>query len=98
MSLIKKTVESIIANNLVVVFSKSYCPYCVKAKSILTQSNIEFFSIELDKEDNGDEIQEYLKAKTNQRTVPNIFIKEKHIGGCSDLTALESSGELQKLF
>lgn len=45
----------------------------------------------------GEEIQAYLLDKTGQRTVPNIFIDQKHIGGSDDLTKLETSGELKKL-
>ena len=53
--------------------------------------------IELDEESDGADIQNYLFEKTGQRTVPNIFIGGKHIGGSSDLSSLEGSGELQKL-
>jgi len=45
---------------------------------------------------NGAAIQDYLQQKTGQRTVPNIFINQKHIGGCDDLLAAERSGALQK--
>lgn len=47
--------------------------------------------------DNGDEIQQNLLALTKQRTVPNIFVKGKHIGGCDDTLASISRGEFQKL-
>jgi glutaredoxin 3 len=46
--------------------------------------------------DDGDQIQNYLAEKTGQRTVPNIFIEQKHIGGNSDLQSLKRSGELKK--
>ena len=45
---------------------------------------------------NGAAIQDYLQQKTGQRTVPNIFINQKHIGGCDDLLSAERSGALQK--
>lgn len=45
----------------------------------------------------GSAIQQYLQEKTGQRTVPNIFINEQHIGGCDDLMKLNGSGELKKL-
>lgn len=44
----------------------------------------------------GAAIQDYLQQKTGQRTVPNIFINQKHIGGCDDLLSAERSGSLQK--
>lgn len=57
----------------------------------------EFFVIELDEVEDGDAIQDYLAQKTGQRTVPNIFIKQQHIGGCDDLLRIKASGQLQKL-
>ena len=53
--------------------------------------------LELNQEALGGEMQSYLQTKTGQRTVPNIFINGKHLGGCDNLTAAQSSGELQKL-
>ncbi|KAI8575959.1 hypothetical protein K450DRAFT_179999 [Umbelopsis ramanniana AG] len=97
MSAVKSKVEEIIANNKVAVFSKSYCPYCRRAKEALKSITSEFFVIELDEADDGAAIQDYLQQKTGQRTVPNIFINQKHVGGCDDLLSLKSSGELQKL-
>lgn len=41
--------------------------------------------------------QAYLAEKTSQRTVPNIFINQKHLGGCSDLLDAQKSGKLQQL-
>lgn len=53
--------------------------------------------VELDEVSEGQDIQDYLADKTGQRTVPNIFISGRHIGGNSDLQSLLSSGELKKL-
>jgi glutaredoxin 3 len=53
--------------------------------------------VELDEMSEGQDIQDYLTEKTGQRTVPQIFISGRHIGGNSDLQQLQSSGELQKL-
>ncbi|CEG67705.1 Putative Glutaredoxin [Rhizopus microsporus] len=90
-------VEEIIKTNKIVVFSKTYCPYCRRAKEVLKQHGVQFFVMELDVEELGSAIQQYLQEKTGQRTVPNIFINEQHIGGCDDLMKLNSSGELKKL-
>lgn len=46
---------------------------------------------------NGAAIQDYLQQLSGQRTVPNIFIKGQHLGGCDDLFAAKSSGKLEKL-
>lgn len=47
--------------------------------------------------DEGDQIQAYLGEKTGQRTVPNIFIEQKHIGGNSDLQKIKNAGKLKEL-
>ncbi|CAO3658723.1 unnamed protein product [Rhizopus stolonifer] len=93
----KQIVEEIIKTNKIAVFSKSHCPYCTKAKQALAQLGLEFFHIELDNEDDGSAIQAYLLEKTNQRTVPNIFINEKHVGGCDNLLQVIKSGKIQAL-
>ena len=109
MSAVKSLVEKQIAENAVVVYSKSWCPYCRQAKQTLSEFGTSFQAYELDQigmslvqrcdwhVDNGEEIQAYLAQKTGQRTVPNIFIEQKHIGGNSDLQTLKSKGTLKNL-
>ncbi|EEQ28102.1 Glutaredoxin [Microsporum canis] len=87
MSAARVKAEKIIADNGVVVFSKSYCPHCNETKALLNSHGAKFFTLELDKVDDGPAIQDALLEITKQRTVPNIFIKQQHIGGNSDLTA-----------
>lgn len=95
MSATKTKVQSIIDENPVAVFSKSYCPYCTAAKRLLSESGAKFYAIELDQIDDGSEIQSTLRDLTGQNTVPNIFIGKKHIGGNSDLQA--KKGDLPTL-
>lgn len=97
MSAIKQLVESAISSNNVMMFSKSYCGYCAKAKNILKTKGIIYEAIELDQRTDGVDIQDYLATKTGQRSVPNIFIKSKHIGGSSDLADIDKNGNLKKL-
>ncbi|CAI0547397.1 unnamed protein product [Linum tenue] len=78
----------------VVVFSKTYCGYCTRVKKLLTQLGAAFKVIELDKESDGDEIQGALLKWTGQRTVPNVFIGGKHIGGCDGNKQIDSSSPL----
>lgn len=85
MSATKTKVQSIIDENPVAVFSKSYCPYCRQAKQLLSESGAKFYAIELDQVDDGSAMQSVLGDMTGQTTVPNIFIAQKHIGGNSDL-------------
>ncbi|ABN67260.1 Glutaredoxin, partial [Scheffersomyces stipitis CBS 6054] len=81
----------------VVVYSKTYCPYCTSTKNLFQGLGQEFKLVELDINSNGSEIQRGLQELTGQRTVPNVFINGKHIGGNSDLQALNSSGKLKGL-
>ncbi|KAF9103082.1 hypothetical protein BGX27_010737, partial [Mortierella sp. AM989] len=83
--------------NKVMFFGKSYCPYCKNAKTVLAGRGLQFKTYEIDLEKNGQEVQDYLLQKTGQRTVPNIFINTKHLGGNSDLVAAEKSGKLDTL-
>ncbi|KAI7886965.1 glutaredoxin [Lichtheimia hyalospora FSU 10163] len=94
---VEQLVEEIIKNNKVAVFSKSYCPYCQRAKALLKSLGVEFFVIELDEDSNGGAIQAYLLTRSGQRTVPNIYIKEQHIGGCDELLSANASGRLHQL-
>lgn len=80
------------------VFSKSYCPYCKATKDLLNKLGVKDSKIfELDNMDEGSDMQQYLAEKTGQRTVPNVFISGDHIGGNSDLQALNEKGQLKKL-
>ncbi|CEP15899.1 hypothetical protein [Parasitella parasitica] len=92
MTNVEQFVEDAIKNNK--IFPEEYCK---KAKALLDGYNIKYENIELDKNSDGDAIQEYLAKKTGQETVPNIFMNQKHIGGSHELTKLEGGGELQGL-
>ncbi|KAF9343859.1 thioredoxin reductase [Mortierella sp. AD094] len=94
---IKNFVEKLIRENKVMFFGKSYCPYCKNAKSVLGARGIQFKAYEIDLEKDGPQVQEYLLEKTGQRTVPNIFINTKHLGGNSDLVAAQESGKLDTM-
>ncbi|XP_062226131.1 glutaredoxin-C6-like [Phragmites australis] len=89
--------KEIVASAPVVVFSKSYCPFCVRVKQLFQQLGATFKAIELDVEGDGSEIQAALKDWTGQNTVPNVFINGKHIGGCDDTMALNNGGKLVPL-
>lgn len=75
------------------VFSKSYCPYCNNTKRILDGLDAKYKTYELNQEDDGDDIQSALHKMTGQRTVPNVFIGQVHIGGNSDLEAVVKNGK-----
>lgn len=77
------------------IYSWTFCPFCVEAKSILKKKNIEFEEIIID----GDkETLNNLKKETNCSTVPQIFVGENFIGGCDDLKALIEKGDFEDIF
>ncbi|OQD63162.1 hypothetical protein PENPOL_c010G01445 [Penicillium polonicum] len=81
----------------IIVFSKSYCPYSKKAKLILLEHySIEPkpFVVELDKHPLGPYLQALLAQSTGRRTVPNVLVSGKSIGGGDDIAALDRSDEL----
>eukprot|EP00982_Pelagococcus_subviridis_P004154 29081-Pelagococcus_subviridis.AAC.17 len=84
-------------SNAVTVWSKSWCPFCTQVKQLLEKEGASYLAIELDKFHEAEEIQASLAATTGQRTVPNVFVGGKHVGGCDDTMALHRSGELRKM-
>ena len=99
-------VERQIAGADVMVFAKSYCPYCKNSKRILRELKTKAMGsdwtlgvVELDQlpENDGPMIQMELLTRTGQKTVPNIFIGGKHVGGNSDLVDLQESGDLNDM-
>ncbi len=79
----------------VTVYTTTHCPYCVRAKQLLTRKGIAFEEVNL--QDNPDELNA-LKKRTGWKTVPQIFIGEELVGGFTELAALASAGQLdQKL-
>ncbi|WP_411018623.1 glutaredoxin, partial [Salmonella sp. s29873] len=83
-----------VASKPLVVFSKTYCPYCTKAKTALKAVGAKYELVELDKMNNGSAIQDALQQITGQRSVPNVFIGGSSIGGGDDTARLHRSGEL----
>ncbi|KAL7921278.1 thioredoxin-like protein [Trichoderma austrokoningii] len=94
---VKEEVERIINNNNVVVFSKTWCPYCKQTKSTLNELKADYEVVELDNRNDGDAFQDALLEITGQRSVPNIFIAKEHIGGNSDLQELVKKNTLKGL-
>ncbi|HTB29969.1 MAG TPA: glutaredoxin 3 [Steroidobacteraceae bacterium] len=78
----------------IVVYTTGWCPYCQRARSLLTEKGLEIKEINV--EEDG-KLREEMIARSGRRTVPQIFIGDKHVGGCDDLYALDGSGELDRL-
>ncbi|KAK8694068.1 hypothetical protein V6N13_071630 [Hibiscus sabdariffa] len=95
---LEETVKKTVADNPVVVYSKSWCPYSSEVKSLFKKLGVEPSVIELDELGaQGSQLQNVLEQLTGQRTVPNVFIGGKHIGGCTDTVELYQNGELESL-
>ncbi|KAJ1349405.1 Protein CBR-glrx-10 [Parelaphostrongylus tenuis] len=96
----KDFVDRLINSRKVVVFSKSYCPYCHKAKAALEAQHLKPGAMEwVDIEGRPDcsEIQDYMKELTGGRSVPRVFINGKFFGGGDDTAAAAKSGKLAQL-
>lgn len=77
------------------IYTTSICPFCHAAKKLLTDKGADFFEISLTQEPH---LRDRMVERANGgRTVPQIFINDAHIGGCDDLYALDSKGELDPL-
>lgn len=97
-SSLAKDLSSLIDNNKVVIFSKSYCPYCSATKKVFQSLKVDgVVVVELDKDPQGPEIQEELRQMTGQSTVPNVFVGGVHLGGNNDTQAALKSGKLNEL-
>lgn len=81
----------------VMIFSTTYCSFSSHVKSLFANMGVEYTVWELDTMTNGDDIRGWLMDSTGQRTVPNVFIRGNHIGGCDDTLALHDNGKLLKL-
>jgi glutaredoxin 3 len=78
----------------VVMYSKSWCPYCEAARALLQHKGVAVQEIDVEAQP---EQREAMIARSGQYTVPQIFIGERHVGGSDELHALDAAGELDAL-
>ncbi|XP_077564564.1 uncharacterized protein LOC144180031 [Haemaphysalis longicornis] len=90
-------VEETISKNMVTIFSKSYCPFCTKAKKVFDDLRVPYTAVELDSRSDGDSIQKVLGQMTGASTVPRVFVNKKCLGGADDLVDMMKSGKLTPL-
>jgi glutaredoxin 3 len=76
------------------MYSKSTCPYCIRAGELLRAKGVEVTLYNLDA---GGPKRDEMIERSGRMTVPQIFIDDRHVGGCDDLFALERSGRLDPL-
>lgn len=79
----------------VTIYTKFGCGYCYRAKRLLQEKGVDF--VEHDVTMGGPQRDEMLARAPGARTVPQIFIGERHVGGSDDLAALDRAGELDAL-
>lgn len=78
----------------VVLYSTDYCPYCTRAKMLLSKKSVPFEEVNVEERP---ELRSWLVSASGQRTVPQIFVNNRAIGGFTDMAALDRTGELDRL-
>lgn len=96
-----KFVKELIEDNKVVIFAKTFCPYCKATLKTFSDAKLPVGLVrvlQLDKMEDGSEIQDALYEINGQKTVPSIYIMKRHIGGNSELHKLKFEGVLDFIF
>lgn len=78
----------------VLIYTKPFCPYCVAAKALLQEKGIAYREIDIA---GDDAVREEMIRRSGRRTVPQIFIGGRHVGGFDDMSALDRQGGLDPL-
>ena len=78
----------------VVIYSSAWCPFCVRAKQLLSRKGVAFEEISVDGQP---AVRAEMTRKAGRTSVPQIWIGTSHVGGCDDLYALERAGQLDAL-
>lgn len=78
----------------VIIYSSDWCPFCIRAKKLLSSKNIAFEEIKVD---GKADVRAKMTEKAKRTSVPQIWIDELHVGGCDELLALERAGKLDPL-
>jgi glutaredoxin 3 len=78
----------------ITMYATSWCGYCARARRLLEQKGQAWHEIDVDAEPGG---REEMERRSGRRTVPQIWIGGRHVGGYDDLAALNASGELDRL-
>ena len=79
----------------ITIYTKDYCPFCIKAKSLLVLKKVKFTEINLHQ--HPGKFEEMMKKSNGAQTVPQIFSSEKYIGDCDKLYELNAQGKLDQL-
>ena len=77
------------------IYTTPYCPFCIKAKKLLTNKKINFNEIDLS--EYPEKLDEMIIKSNGAKTVPQIFVDNTHIGDCDYIHELDNKGELDKI-
>lgn len=78
----------------IIIYTTRFCPFCIRAKQLLKSKGVDYQEVAVD---NNSELRQEMLEKSGQRTVPQIWINNQHIGGCDELYELECSGALNNI-
>ncbi len=78
----------------IVIYTSEYCPYCRRARALLDSKGAAYTLLDVNRDPR---LWEEIAKRTGRHTVPQIFIGDRHVGGCDDLFELERRGELTSL-
>lgn len=78
----------------IVIFSSDFCPFCIRAKSLLSAKSIEYTEVRVDGQP---QVRAEMAEMAGKTSVPQIWIHGKHVGGCDDLMLLERLGTLDEM-
>jgi glutaredoxin 3 len=78
----------------VVMYATRFCPYCMRARALLSQKGVAFSEVAVD---GKPELRTEMVEKSGRYTVPQIWIDDEHIGGCDELMALDRAGQLDPI-
>lgn len=78
----------------VTIYTTGWCGFCMQAKTLLTRKGVAFTEIDVG---DGPGLREEMVTRSGRRTVPQVFIGDRHLGGLDELAAAERSGELNRL-
>ncbi len=78
----------------VTLYTGGFCGYCTQARAMLEKHGIEYTEINIE---DGAELRQQMIARSGQRSVPQIFVGDHHIGGAKELAALLKRGEFEQL-
>ncbi len=78
----------------VVIYTKPFCPYCARAEALLARKGVDYEEIVASMDP---EKREEMRQRSGRMTYPQIFIGDRHVGGCDDLHELDRAGKLDEL-